>query len=133
MINLHNKQTSDIVRDGIPEWCCVATLGDKIYHSNHESNSVTCYDIRGTVQWIFKNECVLKSPRGISVDNDGNLYVVGNSSTNVVVISVDGQQHKEILSARDGLNNPLSLDYNRNTNNLLVTNHSKTAMIFTMT
>jgi DNA-binding beta-propeller fold protein YncE len=49
-------------------------------------------------------------PRGISVDNDGNVYVVGGGSNNVVVISPDGQRHRQILSAGDGLVNPRVLD-----------------------
>jgi DNA-binding beta-propeller fold protein YncE len=46
---------------------------------------------------------LLKSPRGISVDNDGNVYVVGCSSNNIVVISPDGQRHRQVLSSGDGL------------------------------
>jgi DNA-binding beta-propeller fold protein YncE len=45
-------------------------------------------------------------PRGISVDNDGNVYVVGNRSNNVVVISPDGQRHRKLLSFKDGLSYP---------------------------
>lgn len=125
LINLDNSQTSDIVRDEIPEWCCVATHSSKVYHTNNHTNSVTCYDMHGTVQWTFKNESVLDIPRGISVDNDGNVYVVGYNSNNVVVIYEDGQRHNEILTARHGLYKPVSLDFNINTNHLLVANYSK--------
>jgi DNA polymerase III psi subunit len=53
---------------------------------------VTCCDLLGITQWEFKDERVLQGPRGISIDNDGNVYVVGYSTNNVVVISPDGQQ-----------------------------------------
>jgi DNA-binding beta-propeller fold protein YncE len=65
---------------------------------------------------------VLQHPCGISVDNDGNVFVVGYSSNNVVVISSDGQRHRQLLSNKDGLVNPTVLDYDRSTNNLLVEN-----------
>ncbi|CAG2186029.1 unnamed protein product [Mytilus edulis] len=124
LINPNNNSTIDIVRDKIPVYCYVALFGDKIYHTNNQSNSVTCYDLQGTAKWTFKNEKVLRSPRGISVDNAGNAYVVGESSTNVVVISPDGEQYKEVATASDGLSNSFSLDYNRSTNQLLVSNFS---------
>ncbi|XP_063399498.1 uncharacterized protein LOC134684146 [Mytilus trossulus] len=133
MINLHNSSITDIVRDNqIPVDCYVAIFGDKIYHTNNNSESVTCYDLQGTVEWTFQNERVLGGLVGISVDNDGNVYVVGESSNNVVVISTDGQQYKEVAKDSDGLFNPQCLDNNKNTNQLLVSNFSTTAMTFTL-
>jgi DNA-binding beta-propeller fold protein YncE len=43
-------------------------------------------------------------------------------SNNVVVISPDGQRHRQVLSAGDGLVNPRVLDYDKATNRLLVVN-----------
>lgn len=131
LINQGNYSKNDIVRFKMPKFGYVATFGDKIYHTNHESNDVTCYDEQGTIQWRFMNESILKSPHGITVDNIGNIYVAGNQSNNVVVISADGQQHKEILHAGDGLFHPYSLDYNRSKNRLLVSHAQKKAFIFT--
>lgn len=79
----------------------VATFGEKIYSANSITHSVTCYDLQGTVQWTFKNENVLKYPDSLSVDNDGKVFVASVVHKNVLVISADGQQHKEILEASD--------------------------------
>jgi hypothetical protein len=57
---------------------------------------------------------VLQRPLGFSVDNDGNVYTVGFYSNNVVVISPDGQRHRQLLSSKDGLSYPHVLDYDRN-------------------
>ncbi|XP_052065206.1 uncharacterized protein LOC127705000 [Mytilus californianus] len=130
--NPNDNSTSVIVQEEFPKMCYIATFDDKIYHTNNKTNSVTCYDLQGTVQWTFEKESALKRPFGISVDNEGKVYVVGRLSTNVVVISADGQYHKEILTASDGLSNPLSLYYNRSTNQLLVANNNQRAMLFSL-
>jgi sugar lactone lactonase YvrE len=65
----------------------VATSGDKLYYTNSSTHFVTCFDLHGTTQWEFNDDRVLQGPMGISVDNDGNVYVVGFYSNNVVVIS----------------------------------------------
>ena len=94
---------------------------------------MTCCDLHGTTQWKFKDERVLLLPCGISVDNDGNVYVVGHTSNNVVVISSDGQRHRQLLSDKDGLLYPIVLDYDRSTNRLLVVNERSTGFLFDVT
>jgi DNA-binding beta-propeller fold protein YncE len=83
-------------------------------HGN--TDTVTCCDLHGRTQWEFKNKHVLQCPYGISVDNDGNVYVVGFKSNNVLVISSNGQLHIHILSSKDGLSYPIVLDYDVSTN-----------------
>jgi hypothetical protein len=86
--------------------------------------------LQSTTQWEFKDERVVKHPRGISVDNDGNVYVVVRDSINVVVISPDGQRHRQLLSSKDGLVKPRVLDYERSTSRLLVTDKSDIAFLY---
>ena len=111
----------------------VATSGDKLYYTNFHTHTVTCSDLHGTTKWEFKDESVLYFPRGIIVDNDGNVYVVGYSSTNVVVISPNGQCHRQLLASKNGLSSPRVLDYDKSTNRLLVVNLSSTAFLFDVT
>jgi DNA-binding beta-propeller fold protein YncE len=111
----------------------VATFGDKLYYTTFNTGAVTCCDLHGTTQWEFKDNRVLRSPGGISVDNDGNVYVVGFSFNNVVVISPDGQRHRQLLSSKDGMSSPFVLDYDKSTNRLLVVNQSSTAFLFDVT
>ena len=94
---------------------------------------MTCCDLHGTTQCEFNDIRVLQSPIGISVDNNGNVYVVGFSSDSVVVISLDGQRHRQLLSSNDGLSFPRVLDYDRSTNRLLVVNDMSTAFLFDVT
>jgi sugar lactone lactonase YvrE len=59
------------------------------------------------------DERVIYCPLGISVDNDGNVYVVSYNSNNVVVFSPDGQRYRQLLSDMDGIVNPTVLDYDK--------------------
>ena len=133
MINLSDKSVSDIINSKMSDLDYVATSRDKLYYTTFNTHTVTCCDLHGTTQWKFKDEHVLQRPYGISVDNDGNVYVVGHSSNNVVVISPNGQRLRELLSSKDGLLNPTALDYDLSTNRLLVVNRSGTAFLFDVT
>jgi hypothetical protein len=133
MINLSDKSVSDVINSTMSPFDYVATSRDKLYYTIFNTNTVTCCNLHGTTQWKFKDERVLQHPCGISVDNDGNVYVVGVASKNVVVISSDGQRHRQLLSYKDGLVNPFVLDYDRSTNRLLVVIMSDTALLFGVT
>ena len=133
MLNLSDKSVSDITKSKMSSVDYVATYGDKLYYTNCYTHTVTCCDLHGTTLWEFKDSCVLKGPLGISVDNDGNVYVVGYSTNNVVVISPDGQRHRQLLSSTDGLSVPYVLNYDQSTNRLLVVNRSSTAFLFDVT
>ncbi|CAC5416840.1 unnamed protein product [Mytilus coruscus] len=130
MINLLDDSKGEIVRVATPSDCYTATFRDKIYHTNRETSTVTCYNLQGEIQWTFLNKSVLKNPRGIDVDSDGNVYVVGFSSNNLVVISSDGQRHREVLTTDDGLNYPVSLHYSGPKNQLLIANFNNKAHLF---
>ena len=133
MLNLSDKSVSDIISSSMSAVDYVATSGDKLYYTTFNTSAVTCCDLHGTTQWEFKDQRVLLHPCGISVDNDGNVYVVGYRSNNVVVISPDGQRHIQLLSSKDGISNPLVLDFDKSTNRLLVVNQSATAFLFDVT
>ena len=94
---------------------------------------MTCCNLHGTTQWEFKDERVLRGSVGISVDNDGNVYVVGCNSNNVVVIHPDGQRHRKLLTSTDGMIYPCVLNYDKSTNRLLVVNESNYVYLFDAT
>lgn len=101
-----------------------------IYHTNSETHAVTCYDQHGKQQWTVKNESLLNAPRGFDVDIDGNVYVVGMSSNNVVIVSPEGQNQREVLAAVDGLCSPYSLCFDSSKKQLLVANYYNDAHLF---
>ncbi|VDI09691.1 Hypothetical predicted protein [Mytilus galloprovincialis] len=130
MINLSDESITQIVKDKMPGFCYIATFRNQIYHTNPETYAVTCYDQQGKPQWTFKNESLLKEPHGIDVDIDGNVYVAGSWSNNVVVVSPDRQHHREVLTASDGLIYPNSLCYDNTKKKLLVANYYNEARLY---
>jgi hypothetical protein len=77
MQNLSDKSVSDVISGNKSNVYYVATSGDKLYYTQWKTDTVTCCNLHGTTQWEFKDERVLRGSVGISVDNDGNVYVVG--------------------------------------------------------
>jgi DNA-binding beta-propeller fold protein YncE len=133
MQNLSDKSVSDIISGNKSNVYYVATSGDKLYYTQWKTDTVTCCNLHGTTQWEFKDERVLRGSVGISVDNDGNVYVVGCNSNNVVVIHPDGQRHRKLLTSTDGMIYPCVLNYDKSTNRLLVVNESNYVYLFDAT
>ena len=101
----------------------ITTCREKIYQTNSNTKTVTCYTIKGDKLWEIKDESLLKEPRGVTVDNNGNVYVTSYSSNSVVVIEPDGRQGRQILSSDDGLKLPTGIYFDTSKNCLLVTNY----------
>ncbi|XP_060065756.1 uncharacterized protein LOC132546074 [Ylistrum balloti] len=58
--------------------------------------------------------CVLRSglvkgAMGVDVDKEGNLYVCGQASNNVVMVSACGTKIRELLTSKDGINSPRAI------------------------
>ncbi|CAG2251392.1 unnamed protein product [Mytilus edulis] len=108
MISLGDESVTNVVSTLLPYGASVTTFGDKLFYTNCCDQSVTCCDYH---------------------DHDGNVFVVGYASHNVVVISPDGQRYKQLLTRDDGLNFPQVLHYNTSTNKMFVSNYNNTALI----
>ncbi|CAG2186794.1 unnamed protein product [Mytilus edulis] len=100
-----------------------------IFHSNYHDNSVVCYDYNGQIQWKY-SDSLLRKPYGITLDSNSNIYVAGFDSNNIVVISPDGKQAKELIGFSDGLSNPGAIHFDKTQNLLLVANYNKAAFLF---
>jgi hypothetical protein len=120
-IDLKDNSVTSLVRCSLPAYSYVTTNGNNIYYTNKTIHKVTCCDVNGNVQWEFYNENALVSPRGIATDNNNNIYVVGEWSNNVVVISRDGKKYKVLLSDLDGVSFSSGIHCDRARNQLLLT------------
>ncbi|CAG2247798.1 C1QL [Mytilus edulis] len=95
-----------IVDTVLPECSYITTYADNIFYTNPKDNEVSCSSYSGELVWKFKNERTLKTPLGITVDDKGNVFVVGKSSKNILVISNDGKQYTQIQTSQYGLSAP---------------------------
>ncbi|XP_063399376.1 uncharacterized protein LOC134684012 [Mytilus trossulus] len=134
-ISLDDDSVSTITNSKLSELSHIAAFSDNFIYTDCKKNTVTCTTQQGQVKWIFENESILKCPFSISVDNEGNVYVVGRDSCNVVVISPDGQRHRQILHGFSivHLQKPSALHYDLVTNKLLIANSQNKAFLFNVT
>jgi sugar lactone lactonase YvrE len=64
---------------------------------------VNTVSLTGQHIWTFKDENVIREPIGIALDKNRNVYVAGYETNNVVVLSPEGKNCREILTQRNGL------------------------------
>ncbi|XP_071155102.1 uncharacterized protein [Mytilus edulis] len=90
----------------------LTTSSSRIYYTDVGNNTVHCCNITGEEIWVFKDRSI-SQPRGISVDSNQNVFVVGGQSHNLTVITCDGKDSKILLTDRDGLENPIAMYYSK--------------------
>ncbi|XP_063401787.1 uncharacterized protein LOC134686011 [Mytilus trossulus] len=133
MISLSDESITNVTNNKLSSLAYVTTFGDKLFYTNSEDHNVTCCDKHGYILWMFSDTRVLRGPLGISVDNNGNVFVVGLHTNNVVVISPDGQRSRQLVSSKNGLKSPQVLHYDTSTNKLLVANEANDAFLYEVT
>jgi hypothetical protein len=95
-----------------------------VYTSN--TDTVSCCDMNGKQIWSFEDTSLLRSPRGVVVDNQGFVFVSGEQSGTIVVISPDGNSAKEVCR----ISSPRAICYNKYENTILVCNTGKRVFWF---
>jgi DNA-binding beta-propeller fold protein YncE len=124
MMKLSDDRSTILVKQmNLQNYTYITTCRERIYQTNSNTKTVTCYTIKGNKLWEFKDKSVLTDPRGVTVDNNGNAYVTSFNSQSVVVIEPDGKQGRQILSSDDGLKRPTGIYFDTSKNCLLVTNY----------
>lgn len=132
-VNIQNWKNTSIVPCDLGAWSYIATSENKLYYTNNKNHSVTCCDMEGNIKWTFKDENVLQDPRGIAVDNVGNVYTVSNSQHALIVISADGQHNRQLLSKENGLVNSFAVAYDKIQNRICVVNYKDKGFLFDIT
>ena len=123
MMKLSDDRSTTLVKQiSLPSDSYITTCGEKIYQTDHNTNTVTCYTIKGDKLWEYKDESVLSDPRGVTVDNNYNVYTTSLMSSSVVVLEPDGRQGRQILSGGDGLRAGTGIYFDKSKNSLIVAN-----------
>lgn len=102
----------------------ISLHANKIYYTDWAENTVNCCDFNGSEIWCYGYDNVV-SQQGIAADADGNVFVVGYRTNNVMVTSPDGRRYKILLKGEsDGLNWPTGLFYDAQGDRLLICNET---------
>ncbi|CAC5382502.1 unnamed protein product [Mytilus coruscus] len=102
--------------------------GDRFFFC--DGFTLFCCDLNGNVKWEFDKEGY-KDIYGMATDSKGNVYLANADSDRIVVISPDGRHHKDILTSFDSLESPISIDFDKNENRMVVrTTANESAFIF---
>ncbi|CAG2194643.1 unnamed protein product [Mytilus edulis] len=112
IIDLSGKvqQTVTIEGSNMPY---VSVSQDKLYSARWDTGEIFCFDLQGKTNWKFENKSLVNPPNGIATDMEGNAYVTGSFSNNVIFISSDGTDTKEIISSSENLKIQLQLTMTR--------------------
>ncbi|CAC5423932.1 unnamed protein product [Mytilus coruscus] len=96
-----------------------------------DPTSIYCCSLDGKLIWKFKQD-KFQDLRRVTTDNEGNVYATSYYTNTVVVISDDGQHHRELLTKSDGLNGPWGIYFDKKENILLVCNYLTERLFFLM-
>ena len=97
-----------------------------IYHRDHniyytDYHKVYCIKKDGSSVFTFNSPDV-KGIYGIDTDRQGNVYVVGRDSNNILRLSPDGQNSDIIMKKEDCISQPITLCFSRDFKKLFVSN-----------
>ena len=110
----------------------ISFRGNEVKCAESDKNVASCYTKDGKLSWAFSDDDIIRYPVGIAEDRNRFMYLVGQETNNVIVISPDGQYCKQILSLKDGLDKPFAVCINVSRNELLVCNFSGKAFLFAL-
>ncbi|KAL4219546.1 hypothetical protein ACF0H5_022122 [Mactra antiquata] len=121
---------------GFIDYIAVDKKGERLYVSDGIREAVVCYNLKEatmtSIKEIFTYTCVhLRIPKGITIDNSGNIFIIGCESSNVHKVSRAGQRYGVVLGHREQLQNPMGIVYDVNEKKVFVTEGSRKVMIFT--
>jgi hypothetical protein len=104
----------------IGQFSYITCDGNKLFYTS-STETVSCCDMNGKQIWSFEDTSLLRSPRGVVVDDEGFVFVSGEQSGNIVVISPDGNAAKVVYR----ISSPRAMCYGESANEILVCNTGK--------
>ncbi|XP_052073512.1 uncharacterized protein LOC127711483 [Mytilus californianus] len=107
--------------------CLTSNEKGQIFCSFSKNNTVLSIDSRGKLRFTFESD-KLRSPRGVTGDGNNNIFVSGYDTNNIIWISNDGKNSKEVLNSRNGIQNPRGIDYDKILKVLTVCNKNGSQM-----
>ncbi|XP_063447924.1 uncharacterized protein LOC134727473 [Mytilus trossulus] len=103
--------------------CLTSNEKGEIFCIFSRKNTIVSIDSRGNLRFTFENE-KLRGPRGVTGDGNDNIFVSGYDTNNIMWISNDGKNSKEILNSNNGIQNPRGIEYHKTLKMLTVCNYN---------
>jgi hypothetical protein len=130
-VQLSDNRISLLVKQiRFPNWTYVIASGENIYHTNNKAHTISCHTINGDKLWEFQDVAIIRSPHGVAVDRDLNVYVASVDNGSVVVISPDGKGCRTVLGKSDGIYRPTAIYFDKVKDNLVVCNYNGAAFLY---
>ena len=119
----------------ISSFSSISSIGS-VRHIHHRDNNIyytdyhTVYCIKKDGSSVFTfSSPDLRGIYGIDIDRQGNVYVVGSDSNNILRLSPDGQSRDIIMEEEDGIINPLKVCFSRDFKKLFVSNEGRKRVV----
>ena len=94
-----------------PYYITVNESSVKIFVSDWYANTITCMAKEGRILYRY-GDAGMKAPRGLYCDSGDMIFVCGEGSHNIHVVSADGKRNSTLPISRDGLfSYPCSVTY----------------------
>lgn len=107
----------------------IAVWKNLIFLTNWKAHEIYCYNTSGEIQWTFSNEN-LRCPNGVSTDKEGNVFIVGTYSHNILIVSNNYKETKEYRFKDAGMKYPIAIDYDKSSCKFIVCNLKGKVKIF---
>ena len=127
----HGKSRINILDSNGQQISSISSIGCSytLWYIHHRDNNVYytdfldvyCIKKDGSKVFTFSSPDVI-GPYGINTDRQGNVYVLGWDSNNIVRLSPDGQNSDIIMKEEDGISHPVTFCFSRDFKKLFVSN-----------
>lgn len=87
---------------------------------NHEIGTNSSRSESRNHRFLYK-DAEVRSPRGFTIDGEGNFYVCGMDSNNIHQLSGDGSLNQILLTSKDGIRNPYAIGFEPGSTKMFVT------------
>ncbi|XP_071123485.1 uncharacterized protein [Mytilus edulis] len=96
---------------------------DRIYYTNRKKNIIHCLDLAGQEMWVYQDKSIVE-PCGLAVASNLDVFVSCSKSSNVILITCDGNDSTVLFRKGDNLVKPKAIHFNRERRELLICNES---------
>ncbi|KAJ8302347.1 hypothetical protein KUTeg_021334 [Tegillarca granosa] len=112
-----------VLEMGYSEYICVSKAKKQFYCTY--DHTVSCTTMNGDEVFVYSHP-ELTYPKGMAMDNHGNLFICAYSSGNIHVVSEDGKQSVDIVSINVGkITQPYSIAFNSTGEKIFVASYKE--------